>query len=99
MSFWTDIRGGIEDVSQVIAPITIPVKMGIEAVQGANPKNNPIPTPTNPSATPSATDNQVSQAAQDEDKNNEHGMAANILGGGLYDTTTPQLAKNILLGS
>jgi hypothetical protein len=68
------------------------------ALTSATPSTPAIPAPVAPPTPPTTAAPAVTEAETNEDETGEHGQAANILAGGMYQAP-PQLARNILLGN
>lgn len=58
----------------------------------------PVPPPIEAPKPPTAADPEVGKAEKKVDEEMQHGFAANILAGAMFQST-PELARNILLGN
>lgn len=97
MSFWTSIRGGIEDTSEIISPIIA----GIGALGGIG--GSAPAAPATPPPTPTNTDVSVTQAEDEEASSDSRGFASTILAGnsayGAMGLNSTNVARSVLLGS
>lgn len=90
---WMGPAGGAPHPSTYIPPST-------ESIPAPPPKAVPDPIAAPP---PPGTDaeggKKIADAEQKIDEEQMHGFAANILAGGMFQSSTPELARNILLGN